>query len=63
VDDALPPPGTATGLGKLMVTPEGEDPLQEAERVTVEVSPPTEVRIIVAGCDAPGDRATAAGAG
>ena len=63
MDEALPLAGTVTGLGKLMVTPVGEDPLQEAERLTVEVNPPTEVRIIVADCIAAGDRVTAAGAG
>jgi hypothetical protein len=47
VEDALPPTGTVTGLGKLTVTPLGAVPLHAADRLMGEVSPFTEENTIV----------------
>ena len=39
VEDALPPAGTVTGLGRLTVIPSGTTPVQTADRVTEELNP------------------------
>lgn len=61
VEEALPPAGTVTGLGRLTEMPFGATPVQAADRVSVELNPFTEeytievdfersgVKVIVAG--------------
>ena len=63
VEDALPPAGTVTGLGWLMVTPVGATPLQPAERLTVELNPFNDERVITADSDVSGDNEISEGAG
>ena len=63
VEDALPPAGTMTELGSPKVTPVGATPYQDAENVTVELSPLSDERVTVAASDVLGARYIATGAG
>lgn len=63
VEEALPPAGTITGLGRFTVTPSGAGPLQAAVKLTEELNPSTDERTIVADCDSPDVRVNAAGEG
>jgi hypothetical protein len=63
VEDALPPAGTVTELCRLTATPSGAAPFQPAVRLTVEVTPSTDERTIVADFDTSGVRVTTAGDG
>jgi hypothetical protein len=47
VEDALPPAGTVTGLGRLTLTPLGAVPLHAADRLMGELNPFTEENTIV----------------
>ena len=62
-EEALPAAGTVTGVGRLMVTPSGADPIQLAVRLTVELNPSTEESKIVAKLAMFGVRVTTAGEG
>ena len=63
VDEALPPAGTATGLGRFTETPAGAAPLHDAERLTIDAKPSMEESVIVADCDVSGARVIVAGDG
>ena len=63
VEDALPPAGTVTGVGRVTVTPLGVAPFQPAVRLTLELYPSIEESKIVADCDVFGVRDTTAGEG
>jgi len=56
VDEAVPPAGTVTGLGRLTDTPVGAVPLQAADRLMVELKPSIDESVIVEDCAALGGR-------
>lgn len=62
-EEALPPAGMVTGVGRLTVTPLGAAPFQPAVRLTVELKPSIDESTIVADCDSPGVSDTTAGEG
>jgi hypothetical protein len=62
-EEALPPDGTLTGLGRVMVTPVGTAPDQEAVKLTAELKPFTDETTIVVDLETPGVSVTTAGAG
>jgi hypothetical protein len=63
VEDAVPPAGTATGLGRLTVTPAGATPVHAAARLTVELNPFMDASTMVVDFETPGVRVTTAGEG
>ena len=63
IEDALPPAGTTTGLGRLTVTPAGAVPVQAAERLTEELKPFTEENSMVVDFETPGVKVTTSGDG
>ena len=63
IEDPLPPAGTATGLGRLTVTPLGATPVQAADRLRVELNPFREESTIVVALETLGVRVTTAGEG
>jgi hypothetical protein len=62
-EEAVPPTGTVTGLGRFMVIPEGTTPDQAGVKSTVELNPLTDVSMIVVDCEKPGLRLIVAGEG
>ena len=52
-----------TGVGGVTLTSFGAVPVQPADRVTVELKPSTEVSIMLADCDEPGESEIVAGEG
>jgi len=63
VEDAVPPAGTVTGLGRFTETPYGCGLVQAADKLTVELKPFTEVRSIVVAFASPGVNVTTAAEG
>ena len=63
VEDALPPAGTITGLGRLTVTPLGAVPLHAADRLMEELNPFTEENTIVVDLEILGVKVITAGEG
>ena len=63
MEDAVPSAGTVTGLGRLMVTPEGETPVQAASRLTDELKPFMDASTKVVDFETAGVKVTTAGEG
>jgi hypothetical protein len=63
VEDALPPGGTVTGLGRVTVTPLGAIPLHAADKLMEELNPFTEENTIVVDLDTLGVKVITAGDG
>ena len=65
VEVVLPLEGivTVTGFGGVTLTSSGAVPVQPADRVTVELRPSTEVSIMLADCEEPGESVIVAGEG
>jgi len=63
VDDAVPPAGTVTGLGRVKATPAGATPIQIAARLTDELNPFMDESSIVVGFETSGVNVTATGEG
>jgi hypothetical protein len=63
VEDAVPPAGRVTGLGRLTVTPSGAVPVQAADRLMEELKPFTEENTIVVDFATLGVKVTTAGEG
>jgi hypothetical protein len=63
VADALPPAGIATGLGRVIVTPLGAEPLHAADRLIEELKPFTDDSTIVEDFETPGVRVMTPGEG
>jgi hypothetical protein len=60
-EDALPLAGTATGLGRLTVTPVGATPVHVATRLTNELNPFTDESTMVVDFETSGVKVTTAG--
>jgi hypothetical protein len=54
IADVLPPAGTATGLGRVIVTPLGAAPIHAADRLIEELKPFSDDNIIVVDLETPG---------
>jgi len=63
IEDALPPAGTVTGLGRLTVIPAGADPVQAAVRLMEELNPFTDDSTIVVDFETLGVNVTTPGEG
>jgi hypothetical protein len=63
VEEALPPAGTDTGLGRLTATPSGAVPVQAPVRLTEELNPFTEESIMVVDLEVSGVKVITAGEG
>ena len=63
VEDAAPPAGTATGLGRLTETPFGATPVHAVARLTVALKPLMDASTMVVDFETPGVKVTTAGEG
>lgn len=63
VEDALPPAGTVTGLGRFIVTPSGAAPVHAADRLMEELNPFTDANTIVVDLDTLGVKVSTPGDG
>ena len=63
VEDAVPPAGTVTGVGRVTITPLGDSPLHVADRLIVELNPFTDEKVRVVVLAMLGLSVIAAGAG
>ena len=63
VEEAVPPAGRVTRLGKLTVIPCGAAPDQAVERLTGELNPLTEEMVTVVDADTPGESVMTVGEG
>ena len=63
IEDALPPAGTVTGLGRLTVTPFGTSPVHAADRLMVPLKPFADAKTIVVDLETLGESVKTAGEG
>ena len=63
IDEALPPAGIVTGVGRLTAMPSGATPVQSADKLTEELNPFTEENTIVVDFETPGVRVITSGEG